>query len=50
MIKVTKFGEDWLNGFGAMEEKPGNEPFCPSPPGLTGAIGTVLQSSLHGFC
>ena len=23
MIKVIKFGEDWLNGFGAIEQKPG---------------------------
>ena len=30
-IKVTKFGVDWSKGFGAMEEKPGDGPFCPPP-------------------
>ena len=32
MIKVTKFGEDWLNGFLAMEEKLGDGSIPPPPP------------------
>ena len=27
-----KLGEDWLNGFWAIEEKPGDGPLCPPPP------------------
>ena len=31
MIKFTKFGEDWLNCFWAIEEKPGDGTIPPSP-------------------
>ena len=32
MIKATKFGDNWLNGFRVMEIKPGDGPVCPPPP------------------
>ena len=32
MIKATKFGEDWLNGFRAIEQKLDKGPVWLSPP------------------
>ena len=32
MKKVTKFGEDWMNGFRVFEEKTGDGPIPPPPP------------------
>ena len=46
MIKVTKFGEDWLNGYGAMEENLVIGHFTHSP-GLNRVKGCVLGETAH---
>ena len=50
MIKVTKFGEDWLNGFWIIKEKPGDGPICPPPPPLQIELKCIIICSSFLNC
>ena len=41
-----KLGEDWLNGFWAIEEKPGDGPLCPPPPPGSNRENTKINCSV----
>ena len=47
MIKVTKFGEDWLNGFLAMEEKLGDGSIPPPPPPIPNKVKCIFTFILQ---